>query len=171
VRAIDRDNVGHVLTIDDTAGTCLVQFDSIDGRTATKTLDWSNSSSSTTPTRRDHPPPPPQPSPRRTEQSPPRQAWATALAEHGCATGDADLYRRATHTALDQAAHQLRADPPEWLTTWLGHRPTTPAAATVWDDAVTRIAHHRLLHDIPKTNPGSATTPTDPIESPIAGRT
>ena len=41
VRAIDRDNVGHVLSIDDDAGACLVQFDSIDGRTAIKTLDWS----------------------------------------------------------------------------------------------------------------------------------
>ena len=42
VRAIDRDNVGHVLAIDDTAGTCTVHFESVEGRTAIRTLDWAD---------------------------------------------------------------------------------------------------------------------------------
>ena len=37
---------------------------------------------------------------------------------------------------------------PAWLTTWLGPRPADTPGAAVWDDATTRIAHHRLLHDI-----------------------
>src|SRR5688572_5913146 len=41
VRAIDRDNVGLILGIDDTAGTCEVHFESVDGRTAVKCVDWS----------------------------------------------------------------------------------------------------------------------------------
>ena len=75
------------------------------------------------------------------------------------------MYRRAVHTAADDAARALQADPPEWLTTWLGSRPTAPAAASVWDDAVTRIAHHRLLHDIAQDEPGIGPRPADPIES------
>ena len=38
VRAVDRDNVGHVHDIDDVAGNCTVHFESTDGRTAIRTL-------------------------------------------------------------------------------------------------------------------------------------
>ena len=163
VRAIDRDNVGHVIAIDDTAGNSHVHFESTNGRTATRTLDWSELVVI------DHPEPVDLTptaeatlAARRAAVETAEQAWAAALAVHGVAPGDADLYRRATHTALDQAAHQLRADQPEWLTTWLGHRPTTPAAAAVWDDAVTQIAHHRALHDIPANEPGLGHHPDNP---------
>ena len=166
VRAIDRDNVGHVLSIDDDAGACLVQFDSIDGRTAIKTLDWSQLVVIDHPDTVEITPVAAETLARRTDAVLAAESdWAAALAEHGVQPGDATMYRRAVHTAADDAARALQADPPEWLTTWLGSRPDRPAAASVWDDAVTRIAHHRLLHDIAQDEPGIGPRPADPIES------
>lgn len=166
VRAIDRDNVGWVLGIDDAAGSCTVHFESVDGRTAIRTLDWAELVVI------DHPVPVDL-SPaaeatlagRRAAVDAAEQAWAAALAEHGVAPGDADLYRRATHAAVDQTAHQLRADEPGWLTTWLGPHPTTPSAAAVWDDAVTQIAHHRALYGIPADEPGLGDQPDDAVSA------
>jgi conjugative relaxase-like TrwC/TraI family protein len=166
VRAIDRDNVGHVMAIDDDTGMCIVHFESTDGRTATRSLDWSElvmidhpdsvvltpAAGHTLTT-------------RRAAVEAAEQAWAAALAEHGVAPGDADLYRRATHAALDQAAHGLRAEQPDWLTTWLGERPATPAAAAVWDDAVAQIAHHRALHHVPADEPGLGHRPDHPTDA------
>lgn len=40
VRALDRDNVGHVITLDDTAATCDVLFANEQGHTATRTIAW-----------------------------------------------------------------------------------------------------------------------------------
>jgi conjugative relaxase-like TrwC/TraI family protein len=166
VRAIDRDNVGHVLSIDDVAGACLVQFDSIDDRTAIKTLDWSQLVVIDYPDTVEITPVAAETLARRTDAVLAAEAaWAGALAEHGVQPGDPTMYRRAVHTAADDAARALQADPPEWLTTWLGSRPGSPAAASVWDDAVTRIAHHRLLHDITQDEPGVGPRPTDSIES------
>jgi hypothetical protein len=160
VRAIDRDNVGDVLSIDDTAGTCLVHFESIDGRTATRTFGWAELVAIDHPVAVDLTPAAEATlAARRAAVETAEHAWAAALAKQGVVPGDADLYRRATHTALDQAAHQLRADQPTWLTTWLGQRPTTPAAAAVWDDAVTQIAHHRALYSIPANEPGLGQRP------------
>jgi conjugative relaxase-like TrwC/TraI family protein len=166
VRAIDRDNVGHVLSIDDDAGACLVQFDSIDGRTAIKTLDWSQLVVIDHPDTIEIPPAAAATLARRTEAVVAAETqWSTALGEHSVRPGDATRYRRAIHTAADDAARALEADPPEWLTTWLGSRPAAPASSSVWDDAVMRIAHHRLLHDITQDEPGIGTRPADPIES------
>jgi conjugative relaxase-like TrwC/TraI family protein len=164
VRAIDRDNVGHVLSIDDEAGACLVQFDSIDGRTAVKTLDWSELVVIDHPDTVDLTTAAAATLAERTDAVLTAESeWVAALAKHGVRPGDATTYRRAVHTAADDAARALQADPPEWLTTWLGSRPTAPTAASVWDDATTRIAHHRLLHNIAQEEPGIGTRPTDPI--------
>ena len=40
VRAIDRDNIGTVTTIDDIAGMCTVHFQNSAGHTASRVLDW-----------------------------------------------------------------------------------------------------------------------------------
>jgi hypothetical protein len=162
-RAIDRDNVGHILSIDDHAGASVVHFESVEGRTAVKTLDWSDLVVIDQPA-------PVTLSPVAAETLARRQiavdraeqAWADALARHGVAPGDADRYRRATHAALDNASRQLRADRPEWLTTWLGPRPTTAAAAAVWDDATTRVAEYRANHEVPTETGGLGPRPTDP---------
>lgn len=162
VRAIDRDNVGHVIAIDDDAGTCTTRFHSSDGRTTIKVIDWTQLIAI------DHPDRVALTSRaidtlarRATTVEAAEHDWAAALAVHGVEPGDAALYRRAVHTAADHAARLLQAAPPEWLTTWLGHRPSTSTGASVWDDATTRIAHHRLLHDI-DAEPGIGPRPTDP---------
>ena len=165
VRAIDRDNVGLVVGIDDRAGSCEVHFESTDGRTAIKTLDWSevvvidhpetvevNAAARATL------------GARHRAINTAEHAWSAALAEHGVSPGEADLYRRALHTALDDAARHLQAERPEWLTTWIGQRPTTASAAAVWDDAATHIAHHRAIHSVPVEEPGIGDRPDSPAE-------
>jgi hypothetical protein len=57
----------------------------------------------------------------------------------------------------------MRADPPEWLTTWLGRRPTDGPGAAVWDDAVARIARHRTAHETDDATPGLGPQPLDPM--------
>ena len=124
VRAVDRDNVGHVIAIDDTAGTCTAHFESSDGRTAIKILDWAELVAIDDPSEVVIPTAAADTLARRaTAVEVAEQNWADALAAHGVRAGDAALYRRAVHTSADHAARQLQADPPEWLTTWLGQRP------------------------------------------------
>lgn len=163
VRAIDRDNIGHILSIDDHTGRCLVQFDNADGRTATKTLDWAELVVIDHSDRVDITTDAAETLDRRAQAvTESEAAWVGALAVHDVLPGDATTYRRALHTAVDDAAHTLRADPPDWLTTWIGHRPTTPAAAAVWDDATNRIAQYRLVYEVDPYEPGIGSRPTDP---------
>jgi hypothetical protein len=166
VRAIDRDNVGLVLGIDDRAGSCEVRFESTDGRTAIKTLDWSELVVI------DHPEPVDVTAAARATLgarhravNAAEHAWSAALAEYGVLPGDADVSRRALHTALDDAARHLQAEGPEWLTTWIGQRPTTASAAAVWDDATIRIAQHRAIHNVAVEDPGLGERPDDPVEA------
>jgi hypothetical protein len=166
VRAIDRDNVGHVLGIDDAAGSCAVQFQSVDGRTVIRSLDWAQLVVIDNPDPVTLTPESAETLGRRSAHvKHAQQEWARALATHGVQPGDADLYRRAIHLAADRAAHSLQAAPPSWLTTWLGDRPTTAAASAVWDDAATRIAHFRVVHDIPPTEDGIGSRPADSADS------
>ena len=163
VRAIDRDNIGTVTDIDDHNGTCTIHFHNTAGHSAIRVLDWTQlvviDNPDTTTLSADavttitH---------RQAAVAIAEQQWATSLAGYAVTPGDADLYRRAVHTALDHAAHRLQAEPPEWLTTWLGARPNTAVGAPVWDDATTRIAHHRLLHDIADTEHGIGLRPAAP---------
>ena len=116
VRALDRDNVGHVIALDDTDATCDVLFVNDQGRSATRTMAWSELVVID------------QPEPTAlTEESVATleritddveraaRGWASALASHGVEPGDADRFQRAASVACDRAAHRLRADPPEWL--------------------------------------------------------
>ncbi len=165
VRAVDRDNIGHVTAIDDTAGTCTAHFEGSDGRTATKILDWAELVAIDNPSEVVIPTAAAETLARRaTAVEVAEQNWADALAAHGVQAGDAGLYRRAVHTTADHAARQLQADPPEWLTTSLGERPVASAGAAVWDDATSRTAHYRLLHNI-DTEPGIGHQPSDPVDT------
>ena len=56
------------------------------------------------------------------------------------APGDAALLARASALAADRAAHDLQADPPTWLTGWLGDRPTAQVGALLWDDVVAKVS-------------------------------
>ncbi len=160
VRAIDRDNVGHILHIDDTAATVTVHFDNDRGRHATRTLAWHQlvaidnpepvqlTPDATTTLERLH-----------TQATTAVENWRAALAAHGQAPDDATRYRQALHLALERATHQLHAEQPEWLTTWIGTRPATAAAGSVWDDTVTRIARYRALNNIHNHIPGLGPRP------------
>jgi conjugative relaxase-like TrwC/TraI family protein len=163
VRALDRDNIGHLITLNDTDGTCDVLFVNDHGRSATRTMAWSELVVI------DHPEP--------TALTPQAvttlqwitddldramQEWADALATHRIEPGDADGFQRAAIAACERAAHRLRADAPAWLTNWLGRRPTDGPGAAVWDDAVGRIARHRTTHEIDDATPGLGPHPPDP---------
>ena len=84
--------------------------------------------------------------------------------------GDADAVPpRRPHIAADHAARQLQADPPEWLTTWLGPRPETPGRSI----GLGRRHHpHRPPPTHPRTSdtePGIGPRPTDAARSrPLA---
>ena len=106
---------------------------------------------------------------RRTAVEQAEGRWRDLLAARGVEPGDASLLVRATHTAIDAAIHTFAADPPQWLTDWIGARPTTAAAAAVWDDAVGRIARHRCVHGVADNEPGIGPAPTDVgRQSPMA---
>ncbi len=163
VRAIDRDNVGHVVAIDDTAGSCLIHFENERGANTTKTMPWSELIVIDHPDTVDL-----SPAARATlaamtvDVADAEQDWEIELSAHGVKPGDADLYRRAANVAIDRAAHQLRSDTPDWLTTWIGTRPTDAPGATVWDDTAHGIADYRLRHNIPQHQPGLGRQPSDP---------
>jgi conjugative relaxase-like TrwC/TraI family protein len=162
VRALDHDNVGHVIALHDTDGTCDVLFVNDQDRSATRTMAWSELVAID------------QPEPtaltedaratlQRITDHVDRaiREWADALAHHGIEPGDADRFQRAANVAAERAAHHLRADPPVWLTTWLGHRPTDGPGAAVWDDSMARIARHRAAQEIDDTTPGLGPQPLE----------
>lgn len=163
VRALDRDNVGHVIALHDTDGTCDVLFVNDQDRSATRTMAWSELLAMD------------QPEPTALSEDARAtlqritdhvdraiREWADALAHHGIEPGDADRFQRAANVAAERAAHHLRADPPAWLTTWLGRRPTDGPRAAVWDDSVARIARHRTAQEIDDATPGLGPQPPDP---------
>ena len=163
VRALDRDNVGHVVALDDTGGTCDVLFVNDQGRSATRTMAWNElvviDQPETTALTEDA---------VETllriaddvEQA--SREWAATLASHGVEPGDADRFQRAANVACERAAHRLRADPPEWLTNWLGRRPSDGPGAAVWDGSVAQIAKHRAVREIDDGTPGLGPPPLEP---------
>ena len=167
-RALDRDNVGHVIALDDNEGTCDVLFVNDQGRSATRTMAWSelvviDQPEPTTLT------PESKATLGRIADDVERAAreWSEALATHGVEPGDADRLQRAASVACDRAAHRLRADPPEWLTNWLGPRPTDGPGAAVWDDSIARTATHRVVHEIDDITPGLGPQPLDPAAAAV----
>ena len=169
VRAIDRDNVGLVVDIDDNAGTCLVHFENTDGRTAIKTLAGRSSSSSTTPTPSTSPPPPshtldrpPCRRGRRTRAGPTRSPSTASNPATPTATG-APPTSPSTVPPTTPRPSSPSGSPPGSV-----HGPTTAAGAAVWDDAITRIAHHRCLHNVDPDEPGLG--PDRSTQTPASGK-
>jgi len=165
VRALDRDNVGTVIDVHDTAGDATVRFIAHDGTPAIRTLPWSDLKPI------DHPEPVDVSA--EAQQWLDREAerietsgnrWANALADPSVEPGDAALLRRAVRTRQESLARQMHADSPDWLTWWVGARPSDPAGATAWDDTTSTIAAWRDLHHIDPSQPGLGATPTDPEE-------
>jgi hypothetical protein len=160
VRAIDRDNVGHVLAIADSDASCTVYFENAAGRSATRTLPWSellvidhpgsvavSDEARHTVDR------------LRAQTEGADAAWSAALATQGLEPGDAARYARAVKLAEERAAHALRAQPPDWLTNWLGQRPVDAVGSQVWDAAAERVASFRLRHQLHEDVPGFGPEP------------
>ncbi len=172
VKALDRDNIGTIVSLDDTEGTVRVEFVATNGRIAERDLRWDQAEIID----------PSTPEPRRltTEAqvaldrwvAPVRQRvdrWYHVLADHGVGPSDRHVHERAARLNIGRAAAHLAATQPCWLTDLLGARPTRPAAAQVWDDTVAHIAGHRARHHI--TDPGTALgpVPADPTLAAVWG--
>ena len=163
VKPADRNNLGIVTAIDETAGTANVAFVSVDGRHAERRFRWDEIAII---------------EPRRPAKRPLTgeasaairtivgeheqtiDRWNSILAEHNVAPDDAHIYTRAVDVHVDRAAARLAAEQPAWLTRTLGSRPTAPSAAQVWDDAVRDIATYRARHAVMSTD-----TPFGPAPS------
>ena len=161
-KALDRNNIGTITDVDDTAGTVRVLFVAADGRQAERELAWSDvhvidpnviervlpqAAADTidrlnAPLRQQH------------------DRWTENLAAEGLTPGDRLRYERAVRLSIERATSALAAAQPDWLTELLGPRPSRPAAAQVWDDTVTAIATHRLRHHIVDHTPGLGARPT-----------
>lgn len=153
VKAHDRDNIGMVVSIDDTTGTAGIRFVSVTGREAHRQLRWDQIEIVT----------PSAPPPRtlsaelaeRLAQEQDRveatvERWEDHLRRHGIEPGDAQRCERAAQALVAHAYDRTVATAPAWITETLGTRPTTPAEAQVYDDALRAIVTWRLqahVHD------------------------
>jgi conjugative relaxase-like TrwC/TraI family protein len=166
VHAQDHDNVGTVVALDDRHGTATVRFVAATGATALRTLPWHQLTVID------------QPSEvaltgdadawlkaSARHLATIETAWTTELARHGVTPGDVDRVGRAVDLRITRLAHGLRADPPEWLTWWLGPRPVDSAGATVHDDILTRLVAWRDRHHLPAETPGYGDRPADPADA------
>ena len=165
VRALDRDNVGTVISLHDTTGDAAVLFVADDGTHAVRTLAWSDLKPIDHPDAVDLTPDAQQWLDReahRIVQS--AELWANALADYSIEPGEAGLLRRATQTRRELLARQMHNDSLDWLTWWVGTRPIDPAGANVWDDTVSTIAAWRDLHHVTAEQPGLGVAPTEPNE-------
>ncbi|HQZ33567.1 MAG TPA: MobF family relaxase [Ilumatobacteraceae bacterium] len=165
VRALDRDNVGTIISLHDTTGDATVLFVADDGTPAVRTLAWRDLKPIDHPEPVDLTPDAQQWLDReahRIVQS--AELWATALADYSIEPGEAGLLQRAIQTRRELLARQMHADSPDWLTWWVGTRPIDTGGATVWDDTVSTIAAWRDLHHVTAEQPGFGVAPTEPKE-------
>ena len=162
VRALDRTNVGTVIEITDATGSTSVLFCSEDGATAVRHLPWSELKPI------DHAP--------LVDVAPDARAWldregarldhaaaawSSALAEYGLDARSASDVERAIEARRDLVARRVHADPPEWLTWWIGERPSHPDGARTWDGAVGLIAEWRDRHGVSEVAPGLGPLPVE----------
>ena len=165
VRALDRDNVGTIISLHDTTGDATVLFVADDGTPAIRTLAWSDLKPI------DHPEPvdltieAQQWFDREADRiARSAELWAAALADYTIEPGEAGRLRRAVQTRRELLARQMHAASPDWLTWWVDTRPIDPAGATVWDDTVSTIAAWRDLHHVAPEQPGLGVAPIEPRE-------
>ena len=161
-RALDRDNLGTVLAIDDTAGTARVEFVSEHGRLAIRQLDWAQ----LIPV--DHPERVVVPreaattlAARHAALTQVRERWTGYLGAHGIEPGDRDRLVRAISQREQHLSRSLHATNPPWLTVWLGQRPADQIGATMWDDTTAIIAAWRDRHHLPHDTAGLGPRPAD----------
>ncbi len=164
VKALDRNNIGTVISLDDTAGTVRVVFVATDGREAQRDMRWDEVQIMDRDCQPRYLPPATQAALDRAV-APARErieCWHTVLADHGVGPADRHVYERAARLTIDRAASHLAAAQPDWLTERIGTRPARPAAAQVWDDTVRHLAGHRTRHHINDLHSALGTAPADP---------
>ncbi len=163
VNARDWDNVGVVERLHDTLGQATVRFTSDTGQTRTRRLPWHLLKPI------DHPE---EVEPtdlaaahlaeRLADIKAAQAKWIVELAECGVAQDEVPILDAAITQRREQLARFSRATPPDWLTTWVGERPTDGTAATVYDDLVARLAHWRDQQRVPSEIRGFGRCPDDP---------
>jgi conjugative relaxase-like TrwC/TraI family protein len=163
VRALDRDNVGTVESVDDIEGVALVTFHSNDGRTASRALAWADLKMIDTPG-------PVELSSaasallaqRLFEVETADARWSSALVARGISASSGEELSEAMRMRIERVTADLVAGSPTWLTTWFGSRPPDAIGATVWDDAVASVAVWRDRHGISADVPSLGAAPNDP---------
>lgn len=160
-KALDRNNIGTITEVDDSAGTVRVLFVATNGRQAERELSWRDVQVI---------------DPKAAERALPQVAsdtlerlitplhqqqdrWTEILDAEGLKPGDRVRYERAVRLSIERETNTLAAAQPGWLTDLLGPRPSRPAATQVWDDTVASIAAHRLRHHLDEHTPGLGTRP------------
>ena len=169
VRALDWDNVGTIIAICDRTGTAYVHFVAADGRERTNCMHWADIK------------PIDQPEPGELtadavdyfnlvadaiDQE--TKIWHRLLADHDIAPTEPVIVPAAIEQRQRQLAHRLAGDTPDWLTWWLGQRPTDIAGATVWDDEVAALAAWRDARHLPDTVAGYGPRPDHPPRRSLA---
>jgi len=172
VNALDRDNIGTVTHLIDTAGHATVEFTSSDGeRTYTKIMAWEN-------LRPVDSPPPAEITPLAARYldelnqilTGELHQWEQALATHNTDVSDFEMIPAAIAQRRLQLVHQLRATPPPWLRYWIGDRPTDPTGAVVYDDHLTKLAQWRDTHHLDDTIAATDQHPPTPGDPPLHPR-
>ena len=158
VTALDRHNNGTLIDHDDAHGRATVAFVSATGRTAERTLPWSELElhcDNTTP--RELPPPAQWWLDRHAAAVDATTAeWIEFLVEEGVSPDEADLADRAARRKVEQATNELIADRPRWLINLIGYQPADPIGLQTWTSAVRDIARWQL-----RAGPDAANVPDE----------
>jgi conjugative relaxase-like TrwC/TraI family protein len=162
VKAYDRNNIGTVSGIDDDNGTIAVWFESHTGRTAVRTLPWTEVqivdrsllTARVLPAR----------AMRILDDlalacSQTLEQWRGHVASGGVNAGDATRYERAAQLLIARESERLAAVRPAWLTGTLGGRPASAHGVRLRDQAVEIIAAYRLRRDLPDHTAGLGLAP------------
>ena len=144
--ALDRHNIGTLIEHDDAHGRATVAFVSATGRTAERTLPWSElelHADETTP--RDLPPLARWWLDQHAYAVEATTAeWNACLDQQGVNPDEADLADRAARRKVERATNELIADRPPWLVNLLGYQPADPIGLQTWTSAVRDIARWQL---------------------------
>ena len=164
VKALDRDNIGFVMRINDSSGEAVVRYTSAAGRSTYKAEAWHNIQ------------PIDQPEPATLSPAAEHHlrtlddwadhaalGWAMHLAAHGYRPEAQRQSQAAIRIRADQLAARLTADPPDWLTQWFGQRPLRGATCEVWDTQISGVAAWRDRHHVRDDVSGFGQMPADPL--------
>lgn len=165
VRAADRDNVGTIALIADSAGAAWTRFRSETGHISHRWIPWEE----LTPLDDAESAPTELPAAARRhlrvlelEVRAEHERWSRLLATHGVRSDERDLLMAAIHQRTERLAHRLAAQPPAWLDEIIGPAPDDAIGRAVWGDELRRIAAWRDLHRVGPEQPGYGPSPLEP---------